>query len=151
MNDIYDNINETMTLIDSLIIPRKFKGDKLHALEFNDVVDKINEIRRHLNGPVRDTIIETTSYILDKINNVQLSLRADIIPLNEDSTKSILDEIPGVGKKRKQALLAYFDNLDAIYEASPEEIAKVDGISEKLALTIFETLENDKNNKKGND
>ena len=68
IDNIYDSINETLSLIDQLNIPRKFKGDKLHAMEFNDVVDKINEIKDHLNGKVRDTMINTTSYILDKIN-----------------------------------------------------------------------------------
>ena len=97
MNDnIYDNINETLSLIDQLNIPRKFKGDQLYALEFNDVVDKINEIKNHLNGPVHDAMINTTSYILDKINKAHIALSADEIPLVDGSTKSILDELNSI-------------------------------------------------------
>ena len=100
MNDnIYDDINETLSLIDKLNIPRKFKGDHLYALEFNDVVDKINEIKNHLNGPVHDVMINTTSYILDKINKVHISLSADKIPLVDGSTKSILDELNSIQEK----------------------------------------------------
>lgn len=94
MNDnIYDNINETLSLIDQLNIPRKFKGDQLYALEFNDVIDKINEIKNHLNGPVHDAMINTTSYILDKIENAKISLIASNVKMTEGSTRSILDEI----------------------------------------------------------
>ena len=100
MNDnIYDDINETLSLIDKLNIQRKFKGDQLYALEFNDVVDKINEIKNHLNGPVHDVIINTTSYILDKINKAHSALSADKIPLVDGSTKSILDELNSIQEK----------------------------------------------------
>ena len=98
-DDIYDDINETLSLIDKLNIPRKFKGDQLYALEFNDVVDKINEIKNHLNGPVHDVIINTTSYILDKINKAHSTLSADKIPLVDGSTKSVLDELNSIQEK----------------------------------------------------
>lgn len=154
MNDIYDNINETMTLIDSLIIPRKFKGDTLHALEFNDVVDKINEIRRHLNGPVHDTITETTSYILGKINNVQLSLRADTIPINENSTKSILDELNEINIKLNSSdekistnssnINDILSNLDSIGETLGIYGNEINDIKEELN-TVDDKIENSYN------
>ena len=98
-DDIYDDINETLSLIDKLNIPRKFKGDQLYALEFNDVVNKINEIKNHLNGPVHDVITNTTSYILDKINKAHSTLSADKIPLVDGSSKSILDELNSIQSK----------------------------------------------------
>ena len=94
MNDnIYDNINETLSLIDQLNIPRKFKGDQLYALEFNDVVDKINEIQEYLNVNNKGVILDTTSYILDKIENAKISLIASNVKMTEGSARSILDEI----------------------------------------------------------
>ena len=59
-------------------------------------------------------------------------------------TKSILDDIPGVGKKRKQALLTYFENLDGLYDASLDDIKKVPSIPEKLAITIYDVLQEDR-------
>jgi excinuclease ABC subunit C len=53
---------------------------------------------------------------------------------------SQLDEIPGIGEKRKQALLRYFGHVKAIKNASIEDIAKVPGISRALAQTIVSAL-----------
>lgn len=56
-------------------------------------------------------------------------------------TQSRLEEIPGIGKKRRLELLRAFKSLDAIRNATPEEIAsKVPGIGIKLASLIIEKL-----------
>jgi len=49
---------------------------------------------------------------------------------------SALDAIPGIGPKRKQALLKHFESLDALQQATPEELQQVPGISPKLAGLI---------------
>jgi excinuclease ABC subunit C len=54
--------------------------------------------------------------------------------------ESILDECPGVSDNRKQALLAKFGSVERLRKASVEDIAAVDGISEKLAETIVRFL-----------
>ncbi|WP_371193067.1 excinuclease ABC subunit UvrC [Glaciecola sp. SC05] len=54
--------------------------------------------------------------------------------------QSVLQEIPGVGAKRRQALLKYTGGLQGLKKASKEEIAKVPGISEDLADTIYDYL-----------
>lgn len=54
--------------------------------------------------------------------------------------RSRLDEIPGVGPKRKQALLRKFGSLKAIQEAPPEELAQVPGISLSVAEQIKAAL-----------
>ncbi len=53
---------------------------------------------------------------------------------------SILDDIPGVGEKRKQNLLKHFGSFRKILEATPEQLAEVEGISAKLAGEIYEYL-----------
>jgi excinuclease ABC subunit C len=55
---------------------------------------------------------------------------------SKSTFRSRLDEIPGVGPKRKQALLRKFGSLKAIQEAAPEDLAKVPGIS----LTVAEQI-----------
>ncbi|HNS38645.1 MAG TPA: excinuclease ABC subunit UvrC [Promineifilum sp.] len=54
---------------------------------------------------------------------------------------SILDEVPGVGPKRRQALLKHFGSLEAIREASLEAITAVPGITVEVAESIKAHLE----------
>ncbi len=53
---------------------------------------------------------------------------------------STLEDIPGVGAKRRQALLKYFGGLQGLMQARVEAIAKVPFISLALAQTIFNYL-----------
>jgi excinuclease ABC subunit C len=53
---------------------------------------------------------------------------------------SALDSVPGVGPKRKKALLRRFGSLKAIREASAEELTEVSGITESLAQKIKENI-----------
>lgn len=56
-------------------------------------------------------------------------------------TKSILDDVPGIGPKRKLALISKFKDIDKIRSASIDEIMGVDGISKKIAEDIVNILE----------
>jgi excinuclease ABC subunit C len=53
---------------------------------------------------------------------------------------SSLDNIPGIGPKRKRALLKQFGSLRAIREAPIEELAVTAGMSRSLAIRIKEHL-----------
>lgn len=53
---------------------------------------------------------------------------------------SVLDEIPGVGAKRRQAILKFFGGWQEVSKASVDELAKVPGVSRELAKTIHEIL-----------
>lgn len=56
------------------------------------------------------------------------------------SLSSILEEIPGIGPKRRRALLRRFTSLDAIRKASLEELASVEGMNENMARRVLEAL-----------
>lgn len=49
---------------------------------------------------------------------------------------SALDEIPGIGQKRKRALLVHFSRVADIKDASIEELTGVPGITESVARSI---------------
>ena len=54
---------------------------------------------------------------------------------------SVLDEIPGIGPKRKKALIRHFGSIKAIRSATCEELAEVSGINEKLAAEIYQYMQ----------
>ena len=49
-----------------------------------------------------------------------------------------LDGVPGVGAARKRALLAHFGSAKAVSRAGLEDLKKVEGISHRLAETLYD-------------
>jgi len=55
-------------------------------------------------------------------------------------TASALDGIPGIGPKRRQALLKQFGGLKQLARAGVEDIGRVDGINAELAQRIYDVF-----------
>lgn len=53
---------------------------------------------------------------------------------------SVLEVIPGLGEKRRRALLAHFGGMSQLLGASQMDIANVKGIGKVLASTIYKAL-----------
>lgn len=53
---------------------------------------------------------------------------------------SILDEIPGIGPKRRNALLKHFGSVEHIKKASIDEMITVNGMNRKVAENVLESL-----------
>ena len=53
---------------------------------------------------------------------------------------SVLDNINGIGKVKKQALLAKFRDLSGIISATREDLLSVEGIGDKHADEILKVL-----------
>ncbi|MDT1800417.1 helix-hairpin-helix domain-containing protein, partial [Salmonella enterica subsp. enterica serovar Oslo] len=60
---------------------------------------------------------------------------------SKSAFQSILDNIPGVGEKRKRALLQKFGSVKKMKEASIEEIQNA-GVPRPVAEQIVEVLKN---------
>jgi excinuclease ABC subunit C len=54
--------------------------------------------------------------------------------------QGVLDRIPGIGPKRKKALVKHFGSVRAVRKATIEQLQQVDGIAEKQAKAVHEHL-----------
>ncbi len=59
---------------------------------------------------------------------------------SKGQVRSILDDIPGIGPKRRLALIRHFKSIEAIREASVEEIAAAPGMNLKTAEAVAAAL-----------
>ncbi|MCG6917527.1 MAG: excinuclease ABC subunit UvrC [Deltaproteobacteria bacterium] len=60
---------------------------------------------------------------------------------------SRLDDIPGIGPKRRRALIQHFGSVNQLAQAKVEEISQVPGVSSKLAEEIFSALRSNSSDK----
>lgn len=56
------------------------------------------------------------------------------------TVKSVLEDIPGVGARRRRALLTHFGGLQGVRKAGIEELSGIPGINRQLAGRIFKAL-----------
>lgn len=57
---------------------------------------------------------------------------------SKSQVHSVLDEIPGIGPTRRKALMRRFQSLEAIREASVEELAKTESMNERAAHKVYQ-------------
>ncbi len=67
------------------------------------------------------------------------------------SVASRLEEIPGIGPKRRRAILNHFKTVEKLMKASAEEIAMVDGVNRDNADAVYRHLHFDDQNSSGDD
>ncbi|MEO6196892.1 MAG: excinuclease ABC subunit UvrC [Dehalococcoidia bacterium] len=90
-------------------------------------------------------VLDRTSQALYLVQRVRDEAHRFAITYHRDVRKksglrSTLDEIPGVGPKRKKALLRKFGSVKAIKEATVEEIAATPGFTRTVAEKVREGL-----------
>ena len=62
----------------------------------------------------------------------------------KEQVHSVLDEIPGIGEARRKALMRRFKSLEAIGNASIEELAATDSMNERAAEAVFAHFHSEK-------
>lgn len=94
-----------------------------------------------LNGEKTIELDRTTSLyrfvagIQEEVHNYSISYHRSL--RDKKMTKSILDDIPGIGPKRKKALMGKFKDVDKLKEASKDDLVAIDGITDKLADEVL--------------
>jgi excinuclease ABC subunit C len=118
--------------------------DKIQLVSLGKGVERISGKEKIYKG------FDDTEYTLDEHNPGFLLLRQVRDSAHDHAIKgqrkkvssnrqsSIIEEIEGVGPKRRKALMMHFGGWQELSRAGVDEIAKVKGISKKLAQEIWE-------------
>ena len=94
---------------------------------------------RELKLPRHDVGLALLMRIRDEAHRFANDFNAEL--RSRKLRESLLDEMPGLGPKRKDALLAHFGSIQKLRKATVEEIAEVAGLSDKLAGEVKACLE----------
>ncbi len=120
-----------------------------------DLISLVKEEARHDKGMSQEGVfvpglkdpilLERHSSLLHFLQRVRDEAHRVAIKLHKKGrskslTKSAVDEIPGIGPKRKRALLIHFGSVDRLLKATIEEILQVPTINEKVAKVIVEWI-----------
>ncbi|AQU76042.1 MULTISPECIES: excinuclease ABC subunit UvrC [Priestia] len=76
--------------------------------------------------------------IQDEVHRFAITFHRQV--RSKSAFQSVLDDIPGVGEKRKKALLKYFGSVKKLKEATVEDIRN-SGVPQNIAEKIYETLQ----------
>ena len=94
---------------------------------------------RELKLPRHDVGLALLMRIRDEAHRFANDFNAEL--RTRKLRESLLDEMPGLGPKRKDALLAHFGSIQKLRKATATEIAEVAGLSDKLAGEVKAYLE----------
>lgn len=126
-----------------------------HDIISCDVIAVAKEEGRHDKGLTQEKVIcpgQSTPLILDRTSPIlqflqtirdeahRTAITFQKVRRSKEMIKSALDAVPGVGPVKKKRLLQAFGSVQAIKEASIEELHKVQGITKKDAETILRHL-----------
>ena len=90
-------------------------------------------------------VLDRTSQALYLVQRIRDEAHRFAITYHRDvrskrGIRSALDEVPGVGPKRKKALLRKFGSVKAVKEATVDEIASTPGFTRAVAEKVLEAL-----------
>ena len=73
--------------------------------------------------------------IQEEVHNYAITYHRSL--RNKSLTKSVLDDIQGIGEKRKKALLNHFKDIEAIKNATFEELLEVEGMNKASSESVY--------------
>jgi len=129
------------------------KGQVNVALEVNEalglnipicgMVKDDNHRTRGLYFNNQELPIDTRSEMFKLITRIQDETHRFAIEYHrslrgKQQIKSILDDIPGIGPKRRNALMRYFKSIEKIKEASIETLMEAESMNEESARSVYQ-------------
>jgi excinuclease ABC subunit C len=92
--------------------------------------------RPPLSLPARDPVLYFLQRLRDEAHRFAIGTHR--AKRSKGLSQSQLDEVPGIGARRKKALLHHFGSARAVTEAAIADLEAVEGISGTMARKIFE-------------
>ncbi len=95
----------------------------------------------HIDGrppfqlPINDPVLHYLQRLRDEAH--RFAIGSQRTRRQKNLTESVLDQIPGIGAKRKKALLMYFGSAKAVADAAQADLEKVEGISKSFAAKLY--------------
>ncbi len=86
--------------------------------------------------------IRLVTYIQDEVHKTAIEYHRK--RREKKMLGSELEAIEGIGESKRKALMMYFKSIDKIKKATVSDLCKVKGISERLAVNIYEHFEKEK-------
>jgi excinuclease ABC subunit C len=77
--------------------------------------------------------------VRDEVHNYAVTYHRKL--RGQDMLKSVFDDLPGIGQKRKDALLEHFTSLEDLAAAPVEQIAAVPGMTARAAQSVKDFLQ----------
>lgn len=125
------SILEEFGIIDDVVVVAIAKGEDRHAGREKFFMRG----REMFQLPINDPVLHYLQRLRDEAH--RFAIGAHRKKRSRNISKSPLDDIPGVGGKRKKALLTHFGSAKSVRGAAVEDLMKVDGVSRSLAQTIY--------------
>lgn len=134
---IAEKVFEELQLTDSVRLVGVSKGPERRA----------GEEQLHLPGraaPIYPGGTSAASHLIQRIRDEahRFAVTGHRNRRDKARTRSSLEQIEGVGEKRRRNLLRFFGGLSEIKRAGIEDLARVPGISPKLAQRIYNQFHN---------
>jgi len=129
-------INATKEVLDNLCLDIPVYGMKKN--DKHRICALVDENNNEISIEKNSNIFHYLEKISEEVHRFAISYHKDI--RSKGSISSILDEIPGIGDKRKKALLKEFKTINNIKDASLEDLSKI--IPKDLAKSLKDYLQN---------
>ncbi len=95
-------------------------------------------VKRELRLPETHPALRVLIAVRDEVHHHAVSYHRKL--RTDTMMRSIFEDIPGIGPKRREALLEHFTSLEELRAARLEEIARVPGVGLTAAVAIKEHL-----------
>lgn len=94
----------------------------------------VTEDGRELRLPLTHPALRLLVHVRDEAHRVAVG--SNRRGRGKAATRSLLDDVPGIGPKRRDALLAHFSSVDQLLAAGERELAAVPGVGPAAAAAV---------------